>query len=433
VTAPRRTPGGKVNLQPGTFYLRSSDQLAFRCEAVNHAHALLHLADAEGVSSEGTRVTVDLSADGWIAIPAADVGPHLATYERVLAELGPGLDAQGAVFRRQYHLDPYLSGIGEGQIQDRLSAIGDNLVRYDHRGAPRLLREDEGLLYWRKKAEEIVEELRGRGSELFEDSRNLPDGKVLRISHDIRRKRDYERYAPWDRVPWPSKGPRQCLFKFGERTHLRDALETGRLRISPAGKYADPSLSAARHDDAELKLVLRPSKTGFPILVRSTPSDKVLFDTSDRSRGPLAIELGGDRDYYVWCCTKTYEPRLYVDFSADACLVIHDHREFRKRLGAAVAGKAPHLSHMIAGDVEYYDPLQPNDRLKQFCESAISIFLYKQFSFAYQAEYRFVWPLMGTERILPLYVELGGLKDICELLVIDPPAGHLSAPSNLML
>ncbi len=26
---------------------------------------------------------------------------------------------------------------------------------------------------------------------------------------------------------------------------------------------------------------------------------------------------------------------------------------------------------------------------------------------------------MGTERILPLYVELGDLKDICELLVID--------------
>ncbi len=414
-----------MKFEPGAFYLRSSDQLVFHCEAVNHVRALLHLADADLVPSEGRRVIVDRSASGWIGIQPSDARAHMETYERdLLAEFGPVLDAQGAIFRRQYHLDPYLSGIGEGEIRHRLSAIADNLVRYDQRGAPRLLLEDEGLLYWQKKAEEIVEELRDRGGRLFEDSRDLPGGKALRISHDLRRKRDYECYAPWDRVPWPWKRPGHCLFKFGKRTHLSDALEMGKLQVSPAASYADPSLSAARHDDGELKLVLRPSKTGFPILVRSTPSGKTLFDTSDHSRGPLTIELGGDQDYYVWCCTKIYEPRLYIEFQADACLVIHDHREFGNRLGAAVAAKASHLSHMIAGDVEYYDPLKPDDSLKQICESAISIFLYKEFRFAYQAEYRFVWPLFGTERIFPLDVELGSLKDICELLAIGPgPTG----------
>jgi hypothetical protein len=55
----------------------------------------------------------------------------MATYARdLLAEFGPELDEQGAVFRRQYHLDPYLAAIGEGEIRDRLSAIGDNLVEY---------------------------------------------------------------------------------------------------------------------------------------------------------------------------------------------------------------------------------------------------------------------------------------------------------------
>ena len=193
----------------------------FRCEGVNHANVLLHLADAaDRVPSEGKRVIVAGSAGGWIAIRPADTGPHMATYERdLLAEFGPVLDAQGAVFRRQYHLDPYLSAISEEEIRNRLSAIGDNLARYDQRGAPRLLREDEGLSYWRKKVEEIVEELRGRSSQLFEDSQSLPDAKVLRISHDLRRKRDYESYAPWDRVPWPSKrGP--FLFKFGKRRHV---------------------------------------------------------------------------------------------------------------------------------------------------------------------------------------------------------------------
>lgn len=417
----------KRNFEPGTFYVRSSDQVVVRCEGVNDANVLLHLADADGVPSEGRRLIVAASAGGWVAVSEGDAGPYMATYARdLLADFGPDLDEQGAVFRRQYHLDRYLAAIGEREIRDRLTAIGDNLARYDQSGAPRLLREDEGLLYWRKKAEEIVEELRGRErNQLFEDSRSLPNGKVLRISHDLRRKREYEAYAPWNKVPWPSARTGQSLFKFGKRTHLSDALQTGRLRVSPAGSYADPSLSAARHDDGELKLVLRPSKTGFPIVVQSTPSGKILFDTSDHSRGPLAIELGGDRDYYVWCCTKIYEPRLYVDFQADACLVIHDHREFGKRLGVALAAKAPGFSHMIAGDVEYYDPLKPDDALKQICESAISIFLYKEFRFAYQAEYRFVWPLFGPERIFPLDVELGCLKDICELLVIDAAATRL--------
>ena len=56
---------------------------------------------------------------------------------------------------------------------------------------------------------------------------------------------------------------------------------------------------------------------------------------------------------------------------------------------------------MIAGDVEYYDPLKPDDALQQICESAISLFLCKDFRFAYQVEYRFVWPLFQTERLFP--------------------------------
>src|SRR2546430_8614856 len=99
-----------MKFEPGAFYLRDSDQLVFRCEAVNHAHALLHVVDAEAVPSEGRRLIVAASAERWVAVPQADAGPHMATYARdLLAEFGPELDEQGAVFRRQYHLDPYLA------------------------------------------------------------------------------------------------------------------------------------------------------------------------------------------------------------------------------------------------------------------------------------------------------------------------------------
>jgi hypothetical protein len=159
----------------------------------------------------------------------------MATYERDrIAEFGPELDEQGAVFRRQYHLDPYLSSTSELEIRERLTAIGDNLVRYDQRGSPRLLNENESLLYWRKKLEEILEEIRGRGGNLFEDSRNLPGTKVLRISHDIRQKREYETYTPWGRVPQRSEWMGQSLFKFGKREHLCAAFAEVRIRVNLA-------------------------------------------------------------------------------------------------------------------------------------------------------------------------------------------------------
>ena len=326
------------------------------------------------------------------------------------------MDEQGAIFRRQYHLNPYLSGIGESEIRDRLIGITDNLARYDADGRPRLLKMNESFLYWRKKVEEIAEELRGRGNSLLLQGDQTR--KVIKLSHDLRTRPDYERFAPWGKVPKPSRQGGPLLFKFGRKEHLKNALCEGRIRISPAGCYADPKLDAVRRDEKELCLVFRPSSTGLPIVVEKSETGATLFDTSSPPAKQLAIEIGGDRDYYAWCCTKTYEPRLYIDFLADACLVIRDIDKFFALLDKAVLAKSRFVRGMIADDVRYYDPLSPDDVFPEIVDHPLALYLYKDFRYAYQAEYRFIWPVGEGIKIHPINVNLGSLKDICELLVI---------------
>jgi hypothetical protein len=207
----------------------------------------------------------------------------------------------------------------------------------------------------------------------------------------------------------------RALYKYGEAKHLRLALEKGRIRISPTSHYSDSSLNLARQDGDEGRIILRPSQTGFRILLQDQLG-KTIVDTSHPRKNQVALEMGGDQNFYVWCCSKAYEPRMFVDFEADACLVIHELQEFAERLNRGLYQKVPVLPRMYANDVKYYDPLCPDDSFSEIFTSRCPLFFCKDFRYAYQKEYRFSWPMKERVELEPIEIEIGSIQDIAELL-----------------
>ena len=67
---------------------------------------------------------------------------------------------------------------------------------------------------------------------------------------------------------------------------------------------------------------------------------------------------------------------------------------------------------MVAGEVEYYDPLQVGD-------AEVQVLTWKHFRFAYQHEVRFAWlPPKPETNLEHLDLVLGSLEDICEVVPI---------------
>lgn len=76
---------------------------------------------------------------------------------------------------------------------------------------------------------------------------------------------------------------------------------------------------------------------------------------------------------------------LFTDFDeADACVIIKDAELFARRIEIAAAAQLPgwHFHH---NPVDYFDPYERLEN--EYFDTAMS----KNFKFAYQREYRFLW------------------------------------------
>jgi hypothetical protein len=320
----------------GRFYRRHINGVVYRCEQVRGLRALLHSADQTALPVHDKRVMErGEPSDAWSRVPEEQEGPLVESYMRdAIAEYGSAVGEPAIIFRRQYHFDPYLSIVGDEEIRERLKIIADNIFRYNENGAVRLV--SEGTAFWHRKAEEILEELRlSQREDFFETHPSDPRVRILSLPYDIREKEEYAKNAPWGRLPSLPSLASPALYKFSSYEYLRRAMENGELRISPASSYNDPSLGDAHRDDGEQRLVLRPSKMSFPILLKDHRGD-VLLDTSTERDHQIAIVIGGEKDFYVWCCSEVYEPRLFIDFKADACLIVRDRQEFARRINAGL-------------------------------------------------------------------------------------------------
>ncbi|MHB1195113.1 MAG: hypothetical protein ACYC6F_18980 [Longimicrobiales bacterium] len=412
--------GSFPGFEGGRFYHRGRGNPAYLCERVRDSKALLHIADVTTIPSHPIRLTVNQrDVSEWTLIDEADEGGSWMTYWRDAQEEYGALDEQSVIFRRGYHLDPYLEVVADDDIKARIGAISQNVLRYDASGHPSIVGGDTGKV-WRRKCEELLEHLRTTERTRDVPLREDPERRVkaLQLRHDLRDVPDYATYAPWGRLPPLPSRTTEALFKFGKSKYLRPALESGEIRISTASALGAHILLEAQRDGDEPGVTLRPSRHAKPVVFRSE-SGHTLFDTSSIGADEqAAMVIGGERDFYVWSCSMTYDPRLFVDFQADACLVVHDHEKFARRVNAAVEQVRPDLPGMLGSQVRYYDPLCPDDHYEELFTTRQAIAFFKDMRYAYQDEYRFVWPTRDAMGLPPLDVVAGPLSDICDLLEV---------------
>lgn len=300
------------------------------------------------------------------------------------------------IWRPAYLADRYLRNVSDDELHCRAKDLLANTMRLDHdrKYRPLFVVDSSGFyiadrgIDWLRLMTDVHMEREIRGK------MNISESKQNQDSHIGKRFEDESWCWRPDLVELTAQSVTQyasptALIKYGKQKWNRAIFEHGAIRLMPASSYADPSLNAATKDN-ELEVHL--------------------FDEYGCARKFVV------NDYYVVCMAAVYDYRLFRDFDADSCLVIHDVDEFRKRVLGAVQGQIGlSIRKVIATPVYYVDP--HNAILPEDPEE---LYFTKHFRYAYQKEYRLVIvPRVTSILFSPIKLNVGSLRDIAELVSVD--------------
>lgn len=200
----------------------------------------------------------------------------------------------------------------------------------------------------------------------------------------------------------------QYLVKYGKSAHVADMRDHGLLKITPASEYSRPEYNdAIRDSELQFTYHLYNPTASLLALHGGLP---VTGSGDSIHLGTALLERTINEDYFLFCLSASYDPRLFDDFEADACLIIDKPKEFRDRLLAAAAEQLNSHGHAF-GMVEYVDPFsEPSSKHRNAFQ--------KHHRYSYQDEVRAVWlvtPPMETSLNSQL-LRLGSLEDIAHVV-----------------
>jgi len=198
--------------------------------------------------------------------------------------------------------------------------------------------------------------------------------------------------------------PKKWIVKYSKSQYVKDMLEFGRFRISPASEYSKGSYIKAIKDLE----TARPYKLkALSDLLKGGDTVEAHGMKMKIQNGFIPMEVMID-DYYLFSSCKEIDRRMPTDFEADAALVVKNKTEFIKRLRNAMLQNFP-TWEFSEGEVYYYDPYNdiPRDQNQEF---------WKHFSYSYQKEHRCVLRprIQNFEKLAPFFIEIGPLSDIAE-------------------
>lgn len=301
----------------------------------------------------------------------------------------------------EYRRLPYMQQLSREKINQRATDIMANVHVLDDEGRISADPDSAVSLYWLSRLGEVAVEMQARYGPYpagWEKGMIKPGDLPASLNPNGRRIAG--------RLETARPIQRRYVVKYGERQFLEPMLNKGLVRILPAANYADPSLNSAIRDD-ELSLPLNVDQfTAGPLrdVFHLGPTQRAA--TGSR----LDVTIHGKSNYYVFCAAYRLSARLIMDFGGDACLVIHNPDEFADRINQAMR---PHTEgwSFVYRDVEYYDPLQTN-------LIEVNVLYSKHFRYSYQRETRLAWlPPAPVVSLDPVYLELGPLTDIAELVI----------------
>jgi len=301
-------------------------------------------------------------------------------------------EVQKQKWRKNYLSNRYLASLSLSGLESRLDDILINLLFFSKDGSISFDQTSQmnGLV---ERFVHVDEEMRERGLSI-----NL-----------VNKASEYKEKYPnilkaitvWnDRKPLTG----DYLVKFSKKEYLEQMIDFGKIRVSDAGFYNDPSLNLAVRDNELSQTIILPHGTKIRKKMSSGEYEEI--------KGIQSISLTNNypENFYVYCLTKTYQHRLFDDFNADACLLIYDLKKFFDRFLNCLK-KSYSDWQLKSGDVRYNDPFFP--------PISSDIPFNKHFRFCYQSEFRIaIKPKKPEEKLGPIYLEIGSLTDCCELITL---------------
>jgi len=203
----------------------------------------------------------------------------------------------------------------------------------------------------------------------------------------------------------------QYLVKYGKTAHLLEMLDRGLIRIAPASSYAAVDYNDAI-SDTELNFTYN-FYNQSPELLSQYATSLPSLATNGLFQGTARFDITLREDYYLFCLSASYDPRLFDDFESDACMIIQSPIEFQKRLMHPVLEQV-HAKGWAFSDVTYIDPFSTPDPDHNHA-------LCKHHRYSYQDELRAAWQMQKGQGhdLGAIFVEIGSLRDIAYVVSID--------------
>ncbi|MCX5867387.1 MAG: hypothetical protein NT009_07905 [Proteobacteria bacterium] len=218
------------------------------------------------------------------------------------------------------------------ELEQRFLDIFSNFLMLNENNKIGPLHMNSEGIYWGNLIIHALEEFRLRYGDY---PAGFPDG-LINIFENVS--------IPTPNHPFANKAASVCrkfnydgkgfLFKYGMHQYLKDIFMFGKIRINSASYYKDESLNPSLRDD-ELRISTQEKLNGARITYYDKKIEKlrkipVINDTITRI-------WESKSDYYVYCLSKAFVPRLFVDFNADACLIIKKPSEFLEKVMCDIA------------------------------------------------------------------------------------------------
>lgn len=200
---------------------------------------------------------------------------------------------------------------------------------------------------------------------------------------------------------------RNVLVRYGKLEHMELLLIKGGLRLQPASSFNQSIYnSAVRDDELNLDMAYVLSRDDVIKIVKN-PQDVPEKIPDQRVNVKHFVKT----DYWMYCLTTSVNPRLFVDFNAEACVIFHEHFSLANRL-KATADKVMSDTKFLNSPVRYIDPIVPTLPIPD-------VPLSKHFRYTYQSEYRNCWiPKTPGQKLEHIDLELGSFEKEAELLVL---------------
>jgi len=305
------------------------------------------------------------------------------------------------LWRLEYQQDPYLEVLETSDLKERFLQVMGNGIFLTDEVKIGMLSIAMGGGYWLASSTHLFEEFGKRGG--FQggfDRDTMPKLDWPGLKSAVQTFNESRAIHP------------QAIVRYGQSRHLREMFDSGKIFIKPASAYNDASLNrAVRDNELELK-----------VYRKSWVFDK-LYDEYGRALQPDGPKHGrrieilrAPTNHFVYCMSLERSLRLFGDFDADCCIIIHDPIAFLRRLGAAGLRELGSDWSWFAAPIAYIDPLRPPN-------SHLNIVRCKDFKYAYQAEYRMTWlPPKPRFALEPFFAHVGPLANIASFVQLDKPS-----------